>query len=76
MRHREHKIDFALIFRCAENFMFPTCKNSEKRIENQKSTDKYWSFDDLIQEDVDLPDIYIYLSVCLQSQIKLILCYL
>jgi hypothetical protein len=39
--------------------MFPTCKNSQKRVKNQKSTDKNLSFDDLIQEDVDLSDIYL-----------------
>ena len=39
--------------------MFPTCKNSQKRIKNQKSTDKHSSFDGLIQEDIDLSDIYL-----------------
>ena len=40
-------------------FMFPTCKNSQKRVKNQKSTDKHLSFDALIQEDIDLYDIYL-----------------
>ena len=39
--------------------MFPTCKNSQKQIKNQKSTDKHWSFDGLIQEGIDLSDIYL-----------------
>ena len=38
---------------------FPTCKNSQKRVKNQKSTDKHLSFDALIQEDIDLYDIYL-----------------
>ena len=40
------------------NFMFPTCKNSQKRLKNQKSTDKHSSFDGLIQEDINLSDVY------------------
>ena len=39
------------------NFMFPTCKDSQKQVKNQKSTDKHSSFDGLIQED--LSDIYL-----------------
>ena len=42
--------------------MFPTCKNSQKRVKNQKSTDKHSSFDGLIQEDIDLSDIYLTVS--------------
>ena len=46
--------------------MFPTCKNSQKWVKNQISTDKHSSFDvliqDNIQEDIDLSDIY--LAVC------------
>ena len=34
-------------------------KNSQKRVKNQKSTDKHSSFDGLIQEDIDLSDIYL-----------------
>ena len=33
--------------------MFPTCKNSQKQVKNQKSANK------LIQEDIDLSDIYL-----------------
>ena len=39
--------------------MFPTCKNSQKQVKNQKSTDKHLSFDGLIQEGIDLSDIYL-----------------
>ena len=35
------------------------CKNSQKWVKNQKSTDKHLSFDGLIQEDIDLSDIYL-----------------
>ena len=41
------------------NFKFPTHKNSQKWVKNQKSTDKHSSFDSLIQEYIDLPDIYL-----------------
>ena len=43
--------------------MFPTCKNSQKWVKYQKSTDKHSSIDGLIQEDIDLSDIY--LAVCI-----------
>ena len=39
--------------------MFPTCKNSQKRVKNQKSTEQYSSFDGLIQKHIDLSDIYL-----------------
>ena len=39
--------------------MSPTCKNSHKRVKIQKSADKHLSFDGLIQEDIDLSDIYL-----------------
>ena len=38
--------------------MYPTCKNSQKRVKNQKSTEKHLSVDGLILEDIDLSDIY------------------
>ena len=41
------------------NFVFPTCKNSQKRVKNPKSTDKHSSFDGLIQEYIDLSDTYL-----------------
>ena len=40
------------------NFMLPTYKNSQKRVKNQKSTEKHSSFDVSHQEDIDLSDIY------------------
>ena len=45
--------------------MFPACKNSQKRVKNQKSTDKHSSFDGLIQEDIDLSDIHLAVSIYL-----------
>ena len=39
--------------------MFPVRKNSQKQVKNQKSTDKHSSFAGLIQEDIDLSDIYL-----------------
>ena len=49
--------------------MFPTRSNSQKRVKNQKSTDKHSSFDGLIQEDIDLSDNYLAVSLNLM-QIK------
>ena len=43
--------------------MFPTCKNSQKWVKNQKSTDKHSLFDGLIQEDIDLSDIYLAVRI-------------
>ena len=56
---QEHRIVFVLIFRCRNNFMFPTCKNSQKWVKYQKSTDNHSSIDGLIQEDIDLSDIHL-----------------
>ena len=39
--------------------MFPACKNSQKWVKNQKSTNKHSSFDGLIQEDIDLSGIHL-----------------
>ena len=39
--------------------MFPTCKNIQKCVKNQESIDKHSSFDGLIQEDIDMCDIYL-----------------
>jgi hypothetical protein len=58
--HRNTELDWVfLLLDVQNNFMFPTCKNSQKRVKNQKSTDKLSSFDGLIQEDIDLSDIYL-----------------
>ena len=48
--------------------MFPTSKNSQKRVKNQKQTDKHSSFDSLIQEDIDMYDIY--LAVCTLYKVR------
>ena len=53
---QEHRIVFVLIFRCAKRFYVP---NLQKGIKKQKSKDKHSSFDGLIQEDIDLSDIYL-----------------
>ena len=49
--------------------MFPTCKNSQKRVKNQKSTDKHLSFDGLIQEDIDLSDIYLAVQMAKSQKV-------
>jgi hypothetical protein len=54
-----------------KKFMFPTCKSSQKRVKNQKSTDKHLSFDSLIQEDIDLSDIYLAVLMFLLGVFKL-----
>ena len=51
--------------------MFPTCQNSQKRVKNQKSTDKHSSFDGLIQEDIDLSDIYLAVKIVQNTAIKM-----
>jgi hypothetical protein len=43
--------------------MFPTCKNSQKWVKNQKSIYKHYSFDGLIQEYIDLSDIYLAVTL-------------
>ena len=35
--------------------MFPTCKNSQKQVKNQKSTDKH---SPLVQEDIEDLDVF------------------
>lgn len=56
---QEHRIVFVLIFRCAEQFYVPNTQEQSKTGKNQKSTDKHSSFAGLIQEDIDLSDIYL-----------------
>ena len=43
------------------------CKNSPKRVKNQKSTNKHSSFYGLIQEDIDLSDIYLAVPQSFES---------
>ena len=38
--------------------MLPVRKNSQKQVKIQKSTDNHLSFDGLIQENIDISDIY------------------
>ena len=59
LRHSNTELFLFWLLDVQNNFMFPTCKNSQKRVKNQKSTDKHLSFDGLIQEDIDLSDIYL-----------------
>jgi hypothetical protein len=54
---QEHRIAFVLIFRCAEQFYVPNMQEQSKR--DKKSTDKNSSFDGLIQEEIDLSNIYL-----------------
>ena len=56
---QEHRIVFVLTFRCAKQFYVPNMQEQSKAGKNQKSTDKHSSFDGLIQEDIDLCDIYL-----------------
>ena len=52
---QEHRIVFVW---CAEQFMFPTPKNNQKQVKNQKLTYNQSTFIGLIQENIDLFDIY------------------
>jgi hypothetical protein len=53
---QEHRIVFVLIFTCAEQFYVPNMQEQSKR---GKKSDKHSSFDGLIQEEIDLSDIYL-----------------
>ena len=55
---QKHRIVFVLTFRCAKQFYVPNMQEQSKVGKNQKSKDKHSSFDGLIQEDIDLSDIY------------------
>ena len=57
-RAQEHKIVFVLSFRYAKQFYVPNMQEQSIEGKNQKSRDKHSSFDGLIQEDIDLSDIY------------------
>ena len=59
LQHRNTKLFLFWLLDVQKNFMFPTCKNSQKEVKNRKSTYKHSSFDDLMQEDMDLSDIYL-----------------
>jgi hypothetical protein len=59
LQHRHTELFLFWFLDVQNNFMFPTRKNSQKWVKNQKLTDKHSSFDGLIQEDIDLSDIYL-----------------
>ena len=40
LRHRNKELFLFWFLDVQNNFMFPTCKNSQKRVKNQKSVDK------------------------------------
>ena len=40
------------------NFMLPVRKNSQKQVKIQKSTDNHLLFNGLIQENIDISDIF------------------
>ena len=63
LQHRNTELFLFWRLDVHNNFMFPTRKNSKKRVKIQKPTDNHLSFDGLIQENIDLSDIY--LAVCL-----------
>ena len=73
MQHRNTDLFWFWFLDVHNNFMFPTCKNSQKWVENQKSTDKHSSLDGLIQEDIDLSDIYLAVHILFQEDISLFL---
>ena len=45
LQHRNTELFLFWFLDVQNNFMFPTCKNSQKWVKNQKSTDKHSSFD-------------------------------
>ena len=63
LQHRNTELFLFWFLDVQNNFMFPIRKNSQKQVKNQKSTDKHSSFDGLIQEDIDLSDIYLAVHV-------------
>ena len=56
---QEHRIVFVLTFICAKQLYGPNMQEQSKGGKNQKSTDKHSPFDGLIQEDIDLSNIYL-----------------
>jgi hypothetical protein len=63
LQHRNTELFLFWVVGVEINFMFPADKKSKKREKNQKSTDKHSSFDSLIQENIDLSDIYLAVYV-------------
>ena len=62
LRHKNTELFLFWFLDVQNNFMFPTCKNSQIWVKNQKSTDKHSSFDGLIQEDLDLSEIFLAIT--------------
>ena len=58
LHHRNIEFFLFLLLDVQSNYMFPTRKNSQKQVKIQKSTDNHLSFDGIIQENIDLSDIY------------------
>ena len=58
---QEHRIVFVLTFRFAKQFYVPNLQEQLKAGKNQKSTGKHSSLDGFIQEDTDLPDMYLFI---------------
>ena len=58
LQHRNKELFLFWRLDVQNNFMFPTRKSSQKRVKIQKSTDNHSSFDGIIQENIDLSDIY------------------
>ena len=58
LQHRNTELFLFWFLDVQNNFMFPTHENSQKQVKNQKSTDKRSTYG-LIQEDVDMSDIYL-----------------
>ena len=55
---QEKRIVFVSTFRFAEQFYVPNTKKQSKMGKIQKLTDNHLSFDGMIQENIDLSDIY------------------
>ena len=67
LRHRNTELYLFRLLDVQNNFMFPTCKNNQKGVKNQKSKHKHLSFDGLTQEDIDLSDIYLTVHSVLEQ---------
>ena len=56
--------------------MFPTLNHlRQKRVKIQKSTDKHSLFDGLIQEDIDLSDIYSAVEAMAYNGAHAVICF-
>ena len=55
---QEQRIVFVLTFRCAEQFYVPNTQKQSKMGKNPE-INNHLSFDGIIQENIDLSDIYL-----------------